>query len=217
MKKRLVKILSIGLVTATFLMGCANKTEEASISDVNAETSENGDASSQGDEAETNEGVATSTEVSNEDNSASGEEAVDYKADPNGTCVDPNEFAKLLEKYGQAPFWDVLGTGYKMVDTAFTTENQCSVRIADVYEYTAEYREELINAMKQFAETYKAGVTEGPNGFCIKLQEDKNHFYDYYFYCDESCVIYIAITASREEQVPEWIDDFAVDAGIWSK
>lgn len=147
------------------------------------------------------------------------EEVVNYKADPNGTCVDPNEFAKLIEKYGQAPFWDVHGSGYKMVDTAFepVDQNRCSVLISDVYEWTPEYREALINSMKEISETYKEGLTESPNGFCIKLQKDKNHYYEYYYYLDEACLIYISINASSQEYVPDWIDDFAVDAGIWNK
>ena len=96
-------------------MGCAKKAEETSVSDANAETSLDCDSSSQGD------GVG-GDEAADKDNAASGEEVVNYKADPNGTCVDPN-------------------------------------------------------------------------GFCIKLLKEKNHFYEYYFYHDESCVMYIAITA----------------------
>ena len=51
MKKRLVKILSIVLVAATLLMGCAKKAEETSVSDANAETSVDCDSSSQRDGA----------------------------------------------------------------------------------------------------------------------------------------------------------------------
>ena len=77
LKKRLVKILSIVLVAATLLMGCANKTEEASLSDVNAESSANCDSSSQGNDA----GAQEDAEAADKDNTSSGEEAVNYKVD----------------------------------------------------------------------------------------------------------------------------------------
>lgn len=205
MKKKSITILAISLLLATFFVGCGKSAEKETSANVSVEVSTN------------EEPTKEESEVVAEEKTAADEETVNYKADPNGTCVDPNEFAKLIEKYGQNPFWDVYGTGYKKVDTAFTDENQCSVLISDVYEATPEFKDELMSAMKQEAENYKEGLTEGPNGYCIKLQKDENHYYEYYFYTDDSCCIYITITASKGDMVPDWIDDFAIEAGIWSK